>query len=82
MGNYSSVNKNQVSVELEKLELLKLINISKKNQVETLKKYIEKEARLIQELKEYIILLQNKKKCVICKYITPTNLCNKDTIII
>ena len=70
------IEKNNVSVEIEKLELLNLINISIKNKVETLKKYIEKEARLIQELKEHIILLKNKQNCVICKYI------NKDTIII
>lgn len=76
MGNSSSVDKTHVSVEIEKLELLKLINLSMKKQVETLKSYIEKEGRLIQELREHIKLLKNKPKCIMCQYI------DKDTILV
>ena len=53
MGNSSSVNKH-VSIEIEKLEQLKLNNLSMKKQVATLKEHIEKEGRLIAELREHI----------------------------
>ena len=66
MGNSSSVNKH-VSIEIEKLEQLKLNNLSMKKQVATLKEHIEKEGRLIAELREHIDLL---KKDLIMYYYT------------
>ena len=76
MGNSSSVDKTHVSVEIEKLELLKLINLSMKKQVETLKSYIEKEGRLIQELREHIELLKKRPRCIMCEMI------EKETVLV
>ena len=75
MGNSSSVNK-QVSIEIEKLEQLKLNNLSMKKQVATLKEHIEKEGRLIAELREHIDLLKKRPRCIMCEMI------EKDTVLV